>query len=483
MARLFVFAALFHAHAATPCDKLHALKIPNVQIESASIVNDSCRVKAIARPVDDSEIRFDIWLPAAEKWNGKFLGNGNGGYSSSINTAQMNRAIELGYATAGTDTGHTGGDPVFAFGHPEKLKDFAYRAIHLMTTTAKHLIRVHYGRHAAQAYFSSCSTGGHQALSEVQRYPDDYDGVIAGAPANNRIGQTFAFLWGWLATHDDKGAPILAADHLKLVHKSVLAACDAQDGLKDGLIGEPRRCRFDPAALACKPGQSTECLTPSQVEAFRKVYAGVKNPRTGRQIFAGWPLGSEHFGDSPMQSWRAYLLDPKEPMRVEAFRYFIFNDPAWNFREIDWDRDHAFAEKQVPFLNANDTNLNAFKNSGGKLIMYAGLADPVVPPAENIAYFDAVTKAMGGPQKTAAFARLFLAPGMGHCQGGYGPSQFDSLTALDQWVTKGIAPEKLIATQSTVRTRPLCAYPQVARYSGKGSIDDAANFTCVTPAP
>ena len=486
------------AFAATPCANLTSLAIPDVAITSAETtppgkldVGNStlvevpafCRVHATARPTSDSEIHLEIWLPAESSWNGKFLGTGNGGYSSALSYPAMAKALRDGYATAGNDTGHTGGDLTFGLGHPEKVADFAYRAVHIMTTTAKTVMHEHYARPASEMYFSSCSSGGHQALSEVQRYPNDYDGVIAGAPANNRLNQTFGFLWSWLAQHDSTGAPLLTHDDLRMITQAAIKACDATDGLRDGLIGDPTRCHFDPAVLAC-PQPNGGCLTPTQIDSVRKVYAGPKNPRTGEQIFAGWSIGSESFGPAGIQSWSMYLLDPPAPMRVEALRYFVFRDPQWDWHTINWDRDVQNAHRQLPILSANETNLSAFARHGGKLILYAGWADPVVPAADTVTYYQKVVKATegGDMEKTQSFARLFIAPGMGHCGGGLGPNQFDTLTALDQWATQNIPPANLIASHQTDgkvdRTRPLCPYPQVAHYRGTGSIDAAANFTC-----
>jgi feruloyl esterase len=502
MLRLFCLlaaASLGAALAGTPCAKLTSMTIPGVTVDSAEVSLEGtvplggskfdlpqfCRVQAVARPTPDSEIHLEIWMPAQAAWNGKFLGTGNGGYSGALSYPDMAKALTEGYATAGHDTGHTGSDLRFALGHPEKLADYAFRAVHVMTTTAKLIVREHLGRFADKMYFSGCSAGGHQALSEVQRYPDDYDGVIAGAPANSRLGQTFGFLWSWMALHDSTGAPLLKPEELKMVTQAAVKACDANDGLSDGLIEDPRRCQFDPAALACDKENSASraCLTQPQVEAIRKVYAGVKNPRTGEQIFAGWSKGSESFGASAIQSWGMYLLDPPEPMRVDALRYFLFHDPSWDWRTIDWDRDVQYAQQQLSFLNANETNLAPFASRGGKLILYAGGADPVVPLADTVNYYDGVVKAMGGIEKTRAFARLFLAPGMGHCGGGPGPNRFDAMPALEQWVAQGSPPAKLVASHQTAgkvdRTRPLCPYPEVARSRKSDSANQAADLVCV----
>ena len=488
------------APAGTSCANLAALTIPNITIKSSNPIPAGpfaptsaatpmtlpafCRVEATARPTSDSDIKFEVWIPPAEAWNGKFQGVGNGGYSGAIGYTAMADALRRGYAVASTDTGHAGDDMKFGQGHPEKVIDWAYRSLHVMTEASKLIVRDAQGRFADRAYFVGCSSGGHQALTEAQRYPDDYDGIIAGDPANNRIRQTFAFLHSWVATHDKDGKAIIPQTKLPILTKAVVDACDGIDGLKDGLIDDPRKCQFDPVKLACKAGvDDPACLTPPQVEAARKTYEGVKNPRTGEQIFTGWPRGSEGFGEAPGQSWRAYIMDPPEPMRVGFFKYFLFHDPNWDFRTIDWERDLAYAEQKLPFMAAVDRDMSAFKKRGGKLLMYTGWSDPVVPPQDTVAYYDAVVKTMGGLEKTREFFRFFLAPGMGHCGGGPGPNQFDHLTALEQWVEKGAAPDKLVATHSTNgkvdRTRPLCLYPQVARWKGTGSSDEAANFACV----
>ena len=485
--------------AGTPCANLAALTIPDVVINAATAVAAGafsppgspapmalpafCRVEATARPTSDSEIKFEVWIPPTEAWNGKFQGVGNGGYQGSISYAAMAAALRRGYATASTDTGHAGDDMRFGQGHPEKLVDYGHRAVHVMTESAKLVIRNAAGRFAERSYFVGCSAGGQQALSEAQRYPEDYDGIIAGDPANNRIRQTFGFLSSWIATHDADGSPLLTQAKLALLTKSAVAACDAKDGLKDGLIDDPRRCTFDPATLACKAGaDDAACLTAPQVAAAQRMYDGTKSP-TGKVIYTGWPRGSEAFGENASQSWRQYVLDPKEPSRVGFFKYWLFHDPNWDFRTIDWDRDLAFAEQELPHMAAVDTDLAAFKKRGGKLLSYTGWMDPVVPPQDTVAYYEGVTRAMGGVAATQSFYRLFMAPGMGHCAGGPGPNQFDAVTPLEQWVEKGKAPATLLATHSSAgkvdRSRPLCPYPQVARYKGAGSIDEAANFTCV----
>jgi feruloyl esterase len=506
MIPLFMEAITPAASNGTSCTNLAALTIPTVTIKSASAIpagpftppsgngNNTmtvpafCRVEATARPTSDSDIKFEVWIPPSDAWNRKLQGVGNGGYSGAISYAAMATALRRGYAVASTDTGHAGDDMKFGQGHPEKVIDWAYRSIHAMTEAAKLVVRSAQGRFADRAYFVGCSTGGHQALSEAQRYPDDYDGIVAGDPAHNRIRQTFAFLYAWVSTHTADGKPIIPPNKLALLTKGAIDACDGLDGLKDGIIDDPRRCHFDPAKLACRPGaDDASCLTSAQVDAAKKMYDGAKNPRTGEPIYAGWPRGSEGFGQNAIQSWRQYVLDPAEPMRVDFFRYFLFHDPNWDYRTIDIDRDFAYAEQKLAFMSAVEKDLSPFKKRGGKLLMYTGWADPVVPPQDTVAYYDGVVKAMGGLDKTRDFYRFFLAPGMGHCSGGPGPNQFNMLAALEQWVEKGVAPERVTASHVTGgkidRTRPLCLYPQVARWKGTGSTDDAVNFSCVTEAP
>jgi feruloyl esterase len=453
------------ANADTLCEKLTQMTIPKVTIRSAILARSApgvdqlppfCRVEVIANPVPDSSIEFEVWIP--EAWNGKLQGFGNGGYSGALAYSGMARALKAGYATASHNTGHSGDSMKFGQGHPEKVVDYAYRAVHVMTENAKLIVRAGTGRSASHSYFVSCSAGGHQALSEVQRYPNDYDGVVAGAPANNRIRQTFGFQWSWRALHREDGAPIVSLSKLALVTKAVIESCDGKDGLKDGLIEDPRRC--------AEPDLS-EVLSADEATAVRKVWRGA----TG--IFPGLPMGSENTG---RQSWKD-LLDAPEPPRSDLFRFFLFHDPNWNWRSLDWERDLAYADAKLGFLDAVNPNLDAFRRRGGKLLMYAGWGDHTVPPEDTVNYFEKIKQTMGS---TSDFLRLFMSPGMGHCGGGIGPNQFDAVAAIDAWVTKGNAPDRLVASVGN-RTRPLCPYPLVARYKGQGSIDEAANFACREP--
>jgi hypothetical protein len=474
--------------AAPACEQLTSFNLTNAAVTVARAypagdfttgrtfqVPAFCRVAVTAKPTVDSDIKVEVWVPSA--WNGKLLGTDNGGFSGAINYGALANAIAKGYAAVSTDTGHTGDQMDFGIGHPEKIADWAHRAVHEMTVIAKAVVERAGGRAPLRSYFSGCSTGGQQALSEAQRYPADYDGIIAGAPGNNRINLIYGFLWSWLATHDAGGKATLPAAKLPALARAAVAACDKQDGLEDGVIDDPRACRFDPAALACTAAESDSCLTAPQIEAVAKVYAGAR-ARDGRQLYPGWAHGSE-------SGWGQYITNPGVPVRIALFRDWVFENPKWDPRTFDWDKDVATVDAAWPMLNAISTDYTAFNARGGKLIMYTGLADPVVSPLDTIEYYERVVSANGGLDATRRFYRFFPVPGMAHCGGGSGTSTFDALAALEAWVERGTAPDSIPASRSingrVDRTRPLCAYPAVARYSGSGSIDDAANFAC-TPA-
>ena len=461
--------------AATTCADLVHLTLPGITIEHAVDVTageltlpgaqqplhvrDFCRVEGLAAPTSDSQIHFEVWIPAADGWNRKLLGTGNGGFGGSISYGAMAGALARGYAVAGTDTGHTGDQMEFGQGHPEKIVDWAYRAVHVMTQAAKVVIRDLRGEFPVHSYFQGCSTGGQQALSEAQRYPDDYDGIVAGDPGNNRIRLIIGFLWSWMATHRANGEPLLSHPQLGRLTREAVARCDARDGRQDGLIADPAHCDFDPGVLACAAGPSdATCLTREQIEAVRKVYAGARNPRTGAQLFAGWARGSE-------SGWGPYIVDPKEPVRLGLFRYFAFGDPAWDWRTFDWDRDVEFVEERVPYLSATSSDLAGFRSRGGKLLMYTGWADPVVPPQDIVSYYDDVLRTMGGLHRTREFFRFFGIPGMGHCGGGSGPGTIDVLSALEAWVEHGLPPERLVASEPVTGLRDDSAVPP--RYRGR----------------
>jgi len=489
--------------AAATCDSLASLALPDATISSAQTVapgefklpgggretvEDSagptfkdlpafCRVTATLKPSSDSDIKVEVWLPASG-WNQKYQAVGNGGWAGVISYAAMANAIRGGYATSSTDTGHVGGRGTFALGHPEKLVDFGYRAVHEMTVKAKAVITAYYGSAPKISYWNGCSTGGRQGLKEAQRFADDFDGVIAGAQANPRTGVAFEGMWLAMATLKDP-ASNLPKSKYSLIHNAVLEACDAKDGLKDGVIDDPRKCTFDPKVLECKGADGPTCLTTAQVEAVRKIYTPATNPRTGKAIFGALQRGSE-------LGWAAQAGGP-EPnnLSLDQFRYVVFKDPNWDWRTLNLDSDYERAlSVDDGLLDAADPDLSAFLGHKGKLLMYHGWADQMVSPMSSINYYQSVIQKMG-KAKVADSVRLFMVPGMAHCRGGEGTDKFDMVSVMEQWVEKGKAPTSIVASRVTngrvERTRPLCAYPQVAAYKGSGSIDDAANFSCKVP--
>jgi feruloyl esterase len=438
-----------------------------------------CQVIATLRPTSDSEIGIEVWLPEAAAWNGKFEGTGNGGWGGSINYADMALAVAKGYAVTSTDTGHIGGTAAFAVGHPEKLIDFGYRAIHEMTVATKTIVNAYYGRPQRLAYFAGCSSGGRQAMMEAQRYPEDYDGIIAGAPTYDWTNMMFGRIWVAQATLTDTASYIPRSQY-PLIHDAALAACDAKDGVKDRLISDPLSCHFDPAVLACKQGESgSSCLTPAQVQAAKRIYTPTTNPVTHAEIYPPMERGSE-------LAWGTLAGGPAPiTLATDYFKYVVFNDPKWDFKTLNFSSDLAKAQQiDHGVLTASNPDLRPFFAHGGKLIHYHGWTDWQVMPESSIQYFERV-KATGGEAALDSY-RLFLAPGMGHCGGGDGPNTFDMLTELEQWREHGKAPDAVPATHANAegkidRSRPLCAWPEQVRYKGTGSTDEAANFSCVKP--
>jgi len=432
-----------------------------------------CRVAATLAPTSDSDIKVEVWMPASG-WNGKFLAVGNGGWAGSISYPAMSEALGRGYATSSTDTGHSGAGGEFALGHPEKLIDYAWRSEHEMTVKAKAIIAAFYGEGPKLSYWNGCSAGGKQALKEAQRFPEDFNGIIAGAPASDWTGRASASLRVAQAIHKDEANDIPAAKY-PIVHAAVLDACDALDGVKDGVIENPRGCTFDPKVLACKGTDTSSCLTKAQVETVRTIYAAANNPKSGRQITSLEP-GSE-------LGWATW--GGARPLGISAdhFKYVVFQDPNWDYRTFNFDRDVVRAEQiDAGTVNALDPNLKPYFDRGGKLLQYHGWSDPQISPGNSVQYYTRVAEKLGGPDKLQGSYRLFMVPGMGHCGGGEGPNRFDMISALEAWVEKGQAPDRIEASRQrdgkTDRTRPLCPYPQVATYKGTGSTDDAANFVC-----
>lgn len=506
---------------ARSCESLSSLKLPDTTITSAQTVEAGafpvpedlkslkgifknlpafCRVMAEIKPAQDSNIKIEVWMPL-KGFNGKFSGEGNGGFAGSINYAGMAAAIMRGDASASTDTGHTGSpiDASWARGHAEKIIDFGYRAIHEMTLRAKGVVGAFYGQAPQHSFFAGCSNGGRQGLMEAQRFPADYDGIIVGAPANYWTRVFSTFIWDIQALQADP-ASYIPASKVPAIDAAVLAACDANDGLKDGIITDPSSCRFDPATIACKDGDSDNCLTPKQVTALTRIYSGPHI--NGKQLFPGFMPGGESGGGG----WPIWIVGqgPGKDLQTTFAEGFFTNMISANgpmdLKTVNVEAAMNLAnEQQGRTFNADNPDLKAFVNRGGKLIIYHGWSDAALPPLATIQYFKDVQKTLG-QKKTDGAVRLYMVPGMQHCIGGSGPSSFgqfvgfgspdpehDIHVALEQWVEKGLAPGKLIAakvaddpgaSQPAQMTRPLCPYPQVAKYKGNGDVNDAANFVC-----
>jgi feruloyl esterase len=437
-----------------------------------------CRVAATLRPSADSDIKIEVWLPAAQ-WNGKFQAIGNGGWAGSIPYAQMAGALADGYATAGTDTGHAGGTAAFAVGHPEKVIDLGYRAVHEMTVQAKALINSFYGRAQQFSIWNGCSQGGRQGITAAVRYPADFDGVIAGAPAVNWMNLHAGRMAANRAANRNEAATIPAGKYA-LVHSAVMAACDMNDGVKDGLVENPLSCRFDPKVLQCTGSDTANCLTPPQVESARVLYAPVLDPKTGQEILPGLAPGSE-------VAWAAAAGARPVSTALEAFKYIVFSDPNWDPATFNaaTDIQRTLRADSNDVLNSSSTDLKAFFDRGGKLLMYHGWSDAQVTPLNSINYFQKVVSRFG-PQIAGTSIQLYMVPGMGHCFGGPGTDVFNKVAALERWRLAGTAPERIPASHLTNgvtdRTRPLCPLGRVAKWTGSGSTDDMANFACVAEA-
>jgi feruloyl esterase len=439
-----------------------------------------CRVQATLKPTADSDIRMELWLPVESSWNGKFRGTGNGGLGggTGANPNQLAGGVRLGYATAGNNTGHEG-DSSYALDHPERIKDFGYRAAHEMAVTSKAMIKAYYGRDAKLSYIAEGGGGTIAALSAAQRYPEDYDIIAVTGMSSYLTRHTFGQMWIWQATHKD-AASFIPPDKYSVLHSGALAACDALDGLKDGIIGDVPRCRFDPAVTLCKGGDAPTCLTAPQVEAARKIYAGPKNPRTGEEIYSPLYPGSE-------PGW-AQLAGGDQPLGipVEFFKYYVFRDPAWDYkaRPVNFDSDVAASNRpEIQPVNAVDPDLGRFFARGGKLLLVDGWADTAVPPKVAINYYNAVVKKLGA-RTVKESMRFFMVPGMGHGPGTTGAENFnfDALGLIEQWKEHGKAPDELIVSHFRsgveVGRRLVCRYPQVAMYKGSGDQEDPQSYTC-----
>ncbi|MFD1140377.1 tannase/feruloyl esterase family alpha/beta hydrolase [Larkinella insperata] len=499
----FFLLSFFRSSTAQDCDcqRLASQAFPNAIVTTAEcvavgafripgsnhVVPDLpafCRVAATLKPVPESNIHIEVWLPSTG-WNGRFLGTGNGGGAGNIGYSALINGLKRGFATANTDMG-TAPTANEAVGHPERWVDFGHRATHEMTVTGKAITQAYYRKPFHHAYFAGCSTGGQQALMEAQRYPEDYDGILAGAPANNRTHLHTGFVWNLKVTNQFPGGAFLPKEKLTLITNAVLKACAGKDGGApgDNFLTDPRACRFDPETLPrCPDGvDDGTCLTAAQRTALQKIYAGPTNPRTGERLYTPIPLGSE-----AIASGLEMQQNPKQAPNSLFYQYKWVFGPNFDYASFDFDRDQDKMDSVLaPILNANDPDLRPLKKRGGKLLMYAGTADPLVPYQDALAYYERVVKAQGGLKPTQEFFRFFLIPGMAHCGGGPGLNDcgqnlalnvpqdraHDVLTALINWVEQGTGPDQLVATAyqnelpaNGVRfRRPVYPYPKLPRY-------------------
>ena len=488
--------------AAASCESLASLALPNTTITQAQSVAPGdftppaasardlgapvdwkqvpafCRVAATIRPVPDSEVKMEVWLPMsgqAPTWNNEFEADGNGGWTGSINYKYLGAALLKGFAAGMTDAGHEGGSASFALGHPEKLIDFGYRAVHEMTLKSKAIIEAFYGRAPKVSLWNGCSAGGRQGLKEAQMFPADYDGIVAGDPIADFVGRSLGAVWMAQAVHHDEES-LLTPEKYSVLHKAVRDACDAMDGVRDGVIENPALCNFNPATIACKTGENTGCLTAPQVETARKVYSGVIDSATKEVVFPGLMPGSE-------LGWGTQAGPRPFTPATDYFKYIVFKNPDWDYKTLNFAGDIALAEKEDrDTINATNPDLKAFFQRGGKLLQYHGWSDQQMSGATSPKYYNSVLNSLGDATLVEQSYRLFMVPGMGHCGGGEGADTFDKVGTMEQWLKSGKPPDKIVASRveagKVVRTHPLCPFPQTAVYDGKGSTDDAANFTC-----
>jgi tannase/feruloyl esterase len=504
------------AAAATACENLSSLKLKDATVAAQSVLAGAfavpgtkstvrisaafCRVALSLKPSADSDIKVEVWLPST-RWNGKFQGVGNGGFAGTIDYQTLAMAVSKGYSAAATDTGHNdadGSDAKWALNHPEKIADFGYRAVHEAADRAKAVIRAFYGSAPKRSYFNSCSDGGREALMEAQRFPTDYDGIVAGAPANYWTHLMAQLMYNMEAIGTP--ASYIPSAKLRAIEDNALNQCDALDGVKDGVIENPAVCRLDLKPLLCRSADTNECLTQQQLDALAKIYAGPKTS-SGQQVIPGLLPG----GEAEPTGWGAWISGPRPGSSMQYvfgtnfFRYMVYNDPNWDYKGSTIDRNLSLAgDKLAKTLNATDPDLKKFRGRGGKLILYHGWADAAIPPQNTVSYYESIVKRMGA-KESASFVRLFMVPGMEHCSSyGAGVSVFvlnpvplsdadhDVAAAIERWVEQGLAPERIVAGKPKSmadgadfsRTRPLCAWPRAAHYNGTGSTDDAANFTC-----
>jgi hypothetical protein len=471
------------------CSELRGLTGYDFSVISAAIETTAggefCRVLGQVLP----EVRFEVSLPA--QWNKRLWMIGNGGYAGENldapgRLAMRNEALAAGFAFTQTNTGHDSEqEPLGTFAvNSQKLLDYAFRAVHVTVETAKKIAADYYGTAPARSYFQGCSTGGRQALISAQRFPQDFDGILAGAPVLNFTGTMTSYV-SW--AHKMAGAPV-PLSKLKLLADNIYADCDAKDGLQDGLIEDPRRCAFRASEHLpkCSGGEAPDCFTDAQIQNLETIYTDVRIK--GERVFPGLPLGAEVAGANGRSGWENWIVREGQPTIARAFaetffRYLAFpkKDPNYQLMQFDLERDTPRLEAIHRILDATDTNLAPFRARGGKLLMWFGWADPALNPLMGVEYYEAVQRAMG--PGTGDFFRLYMMPGVFHCSGGIGPDTFPRLAALIDWVEQGKVPERLVASRvnaegKTIRSRPICPYPQVARYTGSGSVDEERNFRC-----
>jgi feruloyl esterase len=482
----------------TECSAMVSLTGYEFSIETATLVPASgdvpeyCRVTGQILP----EVRFELSLPTI--WNSRFYMFGNGGFAGESLTSPpranaRHTALRHGFAVAQTNTGHDGAvEPLGSFAvNRQKMLDYAWRAVHVTADTAKRLTRTYYGNAPSRSYFDGCSTGGRQGLMSAQRFPDDFDGIIVGAPVLDLTGTLMSDTWEARALD---AAPI-PLEKMKLIAERVYAKCDGLDGLTDGLITDPRHCPFDPnkdLPVCANDADGPACFTAAQLRTLTAIYGGAQSG--GKRFFWGQPVSAEIEMAGPggtRSGWSNWIIAPPGGRAISAvfaetfLRYMAFEkpDPNYDLKSFNFESDPARLQTISNIVDAKDPDLSRFKARGGKIVMYFGWADTALNPLMGIDYYEKVTARMG--TSTPDFFRLFMVPGMAHCRGGVGTDDFDALTPLVEWVEKGVAPQQIIASQSrggkVTRTRPLCPYPQVAKHNGTGSSDDAQNFVCVKP--
>jgi Tannase and feruloyl esterase len=526
--------------AAQTCENLAGVVLPHATVTAAESVTGGsftppgsatpltdlppfCRVAVESTPTSDSLIKLEVWIPLGEGWNGRYQQLGCGGFCGSIGYGSLAHALRQGYATAATDDGSTSSGS-FALGHPEKIVDFGYRALKETTDSAKTLIAAFAGQGPNHSYFNGCSDGGREALMEAQRFPDDFDGIIVGAPANDWTHLFTGFIWNEQAVNKTPESWI-PPNLVALLSQAALAQCSSHDPnvAGDNFLVTPNICHFDPASVQCTAGQDpTTCLSAAQVETARAIYDGPVDPVTGKSIFPGYPPGVE---GNPA-NWPAWITGGAPGFSIQAFfgngyfSNFVFQDPTWDYRTFDFHNDVAFADNGVDkIISSIDPDLRPFrdqdkhrgwwnfKQRGGKMIQYHGWGDSAISPISSINYYNKVRNVVGphhgfgGYEEIRDFYRLFLVPGMSHCGGGEGPNAFgngssdgpvidsdhDVLKALERWVEKGVAPKQIIATHYVNNSaangvqyqRPLCPYPEVPRHIGHGDTSKASSFKCV----